>query len=101
MNDPVADKLFKRYTEQTKDEKIKTGNKKSNESGEGPSTSYDYDDSASYKLTPGLPGVLPMPSNEFKNDFFNLSSSFNPAPPVYQSKPTKPSSSNKPSTSKN
>lgn len=67
LNDPVADKLVKRYQEINKEEKIKTGNTK------GPEVRED-DNKEFYKTTPGLPPVLPMPSNEFKNDFFNLSS---------------------------
>ncbi len=37
---------------------------------------YNDDDSDKKfsKTTPGLPGPLPLPSTEFKNDFFNLSS---------------------------
>lgn len=64
-NDPVADKLVKRYQETTKEEKIKSGNTLQ-------TTEDDYDPKFS-KTTPGLPPVLPMPSTEFKNDFFNLS----------------------------
>lgn len=62
----------------------------------------EREDSESYKLTPGLPPVLPMPSTEFKNDFFNLSSSTAPSygsyvPPMNQSKNKQP---NKPTSSK-
>jgi len=34
---------------------------------------------SSYEPVPGLPTVVPMPSNELKTDFFGLSSSSNPA----------------------
>lgn len=83
VNDPVADKLVKRYNETVTEEKIKSGNSKSTQGGD--SLDYKYDeDPLSFKLTPGLPPLLPMPSAEFKNDFFNLSSSFNINPaPVY------------------
>jgi len=69
-NDPVADKLVKRYQETSKEEKIKSGNQLTNNDDE-----YDIKFS---KTTPGLPPALPLPSTEFKNDFFNLSS----APPM-------------------
>jgi pre-mRNA-splicing factor RBM22/SLT11 len=66
-NDPVADKLVKRYQETTKEEKIKAGNSLVNYED-------DQDNVKLSKTTPGLPPVLPMPTTEFKNDFFNLSS---------------------------
>lgn len=85
-NDPVADKLVKRYHEINKEEKIKSGNQLTNNDD-------DYDIKLS-KTTPGLPPALPLPSAEFKNDFFNLSSApampslFNP-----NQKKSKPQSS--------
>jgi len=71
INDPVAEKLVQRYQEITKDEKI------------------------------GLPPALPMPSAEFKNDFFNLSSYSNPISSTSKlGGKTKSSYSAGPSTSK-
>lgn len=64
-NDPVAEKLVKRYQESTKEEKIKAGNVLTNDD--------EQEDPKYNKTTPGLPPVLPMPTTEFKNDFFNLS----------------------------
>jgi pre-mRNA-splicing factor RBM22/SLT11 len=69
VNDPVADKLVKRYAETTKEEKIKYGNTSNHVA-----TEDDNDSQYSAKTTPGLPPTLPMPTAEFKNDFFNLSS---------------------------
>lgn len=79
-NDPVADKLVKRYQEATKEEKIKSGNQLTNNEDE-----YDVKIS---KTTPGLPPALPLPSTEFKNDFFNLSSA-PPMPSLFNSNPKK------------
>lgn len=95
MNDPVAEKLVKRYQETTKEEKIKTGNTLTH-------TEDEHDQKYS-KTTPGLPPVLPMPTTEFKNDFFNLSSA--PVmPSFYNQKKSKQQSSatisKGPSTSK-
>lgn len=68
MNDPVADKLVKRYQETTKEEKMKAaGNLQINNED-------DFESKKFSKTTPGLPGPLPIPTQEFKNDFFNLSS---------------------------
>jgi len=66
INDPVADKLVKRYQEITKEEKVKYSNVRSNDNGD--------EDGEYTKTTPGLPPVLPLPTAEFKNDFFNLGS---------------------------
>lgn len=68
-NDPVADKMFKRMQDLTKEDKFKASGLKIS------SDNKISEDTDSYKLTPGLPGVLPLPSNDFKNDFFNLGSS--------------------------
>jgi len=65
INDPVAEKLVKRYQEINKEDKVKYSNAKNHEAEE---------DSEYSKTTPGLPPVLPLPTAEFKNDFFNLSS---------------------------
>jgi pre-mRNA-splicing factor RBM22/SLT11 len=93
INDPVAEKLVQRYQEITKDEKIKTGNKNP--------TFYEENESVTSKLTPGLPPALPMPSAEFKNDFFNLSSYSNPISSTSKlGGKTKSSYSAGPSTSK-
>lgn len=66
VNDPVAEKLVKRLSEITKEEKTKPITSKGYEG--------DQDTNEFYKPTPGLPPALPMPPKEFKNDFFNLSS---------------------------
>lgn len=71
-NDPVADKLFKRYQDLQKEEKAKTSG--SSRASSDSATTSKNQDSDGYKLTPGLPPALPMPSKQFKNDFFNLSS---------------------------
>jgi len=101
INDPVADKLVQRYQEITKEEKIKTGNKNP--------TYEETETFSNSKLTPGLPPALPMPSAEFKNDFFNLSSSSSsysntmPSASIGQQKTTKTTFSagpSGPSTSK-
>jgi len=71
-NDPVADKMFKRLAEMTKEEKMKSGGAGSS----GPRTSADHDDkdSDTYRIPAGLPPPLPKKSSkDSKNDFFNLS----------------------------
>lgn len=94
INDPVADKLMARYQESVKEEKIKTGNTISSDDAQEETTELP-------KTTPGLPPALPMPSTEFKNDFFNLSSSSSFSA-VIQSKPKPPQpKTNAPKSSKN
>jgi len=69
-NDPVADKIFKRMHDITKDEKIKSG---------GPRTSSSFDrderDTDAYRLPTGLPPALPKKpaKKDTGNNFFNLS----------------------------
>ncbi len=64
-------------------------------------TFYEENESVTSKLTPGLPPALPMPSAEFKNDFFNLSSYSNPISSTSKlGGKTKSSYSAGPSTSK-
>ncbi len=51
---------------------------------------YEYDHDKKFsKTTPGLPGPLPLPSTEFKNDFFNLSSAPLIPPLLNYNKPNK------------
>jgi len=70
-NDPVADKLFKRYEEMNKEDKLTKSSGKT--SSDGASTSKGGKDSSDgYRIAPGLPPTLPMPPKEFKNNFFNL-----------------------------
>lgn len=74
VNDPVADKLVKRYQDNAKEEKIQAGISKN------PDVDDEKPVAPKSHPTPGLPPVLPMPTAEFKNDFFNLSSVTTPAP---------------------
>jgi len=69
INDPVADKLVKRFQDTNKEEKIRNGSIKSSDAQD------ELNPIVKSHPTPGLPPVLPMPSAEFKNDFFNLASS--------------------------
>jgi len=79
VNDPVAEKITRRYEENHKEEKIKAG--LSLNQFEEPDDEYNTY-TKSMKTTSGLPGALPKPSIEFKNDFFNLGYSAKPAPPM-------------------
>lgn len=87
INDPVAEKLVQRYQELTKEEKTKSASKQV--------ATYEYENepSVSSKLTPGLPPSLPMPTAEFKNDFFNLGSSYSAPVPSFPKKSSYSSSS--------
>lgn len=73
-NDPVADKMFKRVAEMTKEEKMKNSGALG-----GPRTSSDKDDQDvdTYRIPAGLPPPLPKKpiagSKDSKNNFFNLS----------------------------
>lgn len=73
-NDPVADKMFKRIAEMTKEEKMKNSGALG-----GPRTSSDKDDQDvdTYRIPAGLPPPLPKKpiagSKDSKNNFFNLS----------------------------
>lgn len=73
VNDPVADKLVKRYQDMHKEEKI--------EKNKAPHPDDLHESSSHTHTTPGLPPVLPAPSTEITNDFFGLSSFSTLLPP--------------------
>lgn len=73
VNDPVADKLVKRYQDLHKEEKI--------EKSKAPHPDDAHESGAHSHTTPGLPPVLPAPPTEISNDFFGLSSFTTLIPP--------------------
>jgi len=97
VNDPVAEKITKRYQDVHKEEVIKSGNTRQH-------SHDDHEEMAKAKTTPGLPPALPMPPAEFKNDFFNLSSTYSSVPKLKTSsgskKSTTPNVNSAPSVSK-
>lgn len=76
INDPVADKLVKRYQEVKREEKDKII------AASAPKNPYlNNDEDNSKKMTPGLPPVLQAPKVDISNDFFNLTPYSLPPPP--------------------
>jgi len=93
VNDPVADKLLKRYDDTNREEKIQATTSKGSSSNTGEAGDEYFSAISHGKPTPGLPPVLPHASAEFKNDFFNLS-----APPLMghsKRTPAAPTTTNK------